>query len=85
MYTLTLSYRILAAPAEGKVNQVSWKDNALVLFLTTAFREGRQVIRSRRRPAGSSAANRAAREVFGSEVRKDLRVPLGIDEPSATT
>ncbi|KAK2468315.1 hypothetical protein H9L39_19961 [Fusarium oxysporum f. sp. albedinis] len=65
---------------DGKVNQFSWKDNALVLFLTTVFREGHQVIRSRRRPAGFSAANRAAREIFGSEVRKDLRVPLGIDE-----
>ncbi|KAG7408943.1 PiggyBac transposable element-derived protein 4 [Fusarium oxysporum f. sp. raphani] len=65
---------------DGKVHRFSWKDNALVLFLTTVFREGHQVIRSRRRPAGSSAANRAAREVFGSEVRKDLGVPLGIDE-----
>ncbi|RKL08272.1 hypothetical protein BFJ70_g16825 [Fusarium oxysporum] len=65
---------------DGKVNQFSWKDNALVLFLITAFREGNQVIRSRRWPAGSSAANRVAREVFGSEVRKDLRVPSGIDE-----
>ncbi|KAJ0125790.1 hypothetical protein HZ326_31104, partial [Fusarium oxysporum f. sp. albedinis] len=62
------------------VNQFSWQDNAVVLFLTTGFREGNQVIRSRRWPAGSSAANRAAWEVFGSELGKDLRVPLGIDE-----
>lgn len=48
--------------------------------LAKYIREGHQVIRSHRRPAGSSAANRAAREVFGSEVRKDLRVPLGIDQ-----
>ncbi|KAF4338777.1 pep1 [Fusarium beomiforme] len=70
---------------DGKVNQFSWKDNALVLFLTTVFREGNQVIRSRQWPAGSSAANRAAREVFGSELGKDLRVPLGIDEYSHHT
>ncbi|KNB04720.1 hypothetical protein FOXG_06758 [Fusarium oxysporum f. sp. lycopersici 4287] len=68
-----------------KDGKFSWKDNALVLFLTTVFREGNQVIRSRRWPAASSAANRAAREVFGSELGKDLRVPLGIDEHSHHT
>ncbi|EXK25697.1 hypothetical protein FOMG_17656 [Fusarium oxysporum f. sp. melonis 26406] len=68
-----------------KDGKFSWKDNALVLFLTTVFREGNQVIRSRRWPASSSAANRAAREVFGSELGKDLRVPLGIDEYSHHT
>ncbi|KNB06142.1 hypothetical protein FOXG_19578 [Fusarium oxysporum f. sp. lycopersici 4287] len=68
-----------------KDGKFSWKDNALVLFLTTVFREGNQVIGGRRWPAGSSAANRAAREVFGSELGKDLRVPLGIDEYSHHT
>ncbi|KAJ0133117.1 Uncharacterized protein HZ326_23813 [Fusarium oxysporum f. sp. albedinis] len=68
---------------DGKVRSSSGLAGRITLlffFLTTVFRQGHQVIRSRRRPAGSSAANRAAREVFGSEVRKDLRVPLGIDE-----
>ncbi|KZL67546.1 transposable element-derived protein [Colletotrichum tofieldiae] len=68
------------APASRAVNQFTWKDNALVLFLTTVFRDGEEVIRSRRRPAGDSAAKRAAREVFGPEVRKDLPVPKPINE-----
>ncbi|KAJ0129155.1 hypothetical protein HZ326_27747 [Fusarium oxysporum f. sp. albedinis] len=77
---LFASVKLFKALRSSQVNQFNWKDNPLVLFLTTAFREGNQVIRSRRWPAGSSAANPAAREVFGSEVGKDLRVPLGIDE-----
>ncbi|KZL82807.1 hypothetical protein CI238_13145 [Colletotrichum incanum] len=65
----------------GEVNQFTWKDNALVLFLSTVFQNGQEVIRSRRRPAGDSAAKRAARQqVFGPDVRKDLPVPKAIDE-----
>ncbi|KZL88175.1 hypothetical protein CI238_13549, partial [Colletotrichum incanum] len=36
---------------DGEVNQFTWKDNALVLFLSTVFQDGQEVIRSRRRPA----------------------------------
>ncbi|KAK2005394.1 hypothetical protein LZ32DRAFT_546128, partial [Colletotrichum eremochloae] len=65
---------------DREVNQFAWKDNALVFFLSTVFRNGQEVIRSRRRPAGDSAAKRAARQVFGPDVRKDLPVPRAIDE-----
>ncbi|KZL82901.1 hypothetical protein CI238_11996 [Colletotrichum incanum] len=61
------------------VNQFTWKDNVLVLFLTTVFRDGQELIRSRRRSTGDSAAKRAARQVFGPEVCKDLPVPEAID------
>ncbi|KAK1503874.1 uncharacterized protein CCOS01_16949 [Colletotrichum costaricense] len=50
--------------ADGQVNQFTWKDNALVLFLTTVFDETSEVVRNRRRPAGNTAAKKAAREVF---------------------
>ncbi|KAK7434448.1 AC transposable element-derived protein 4 [Colletotrichum acutatum] len=63
-----------------QVNQFTWKDNALVLFLSTVFQDGQEVIRSRRRPAGDTAAKKAARQVFGPDVRKDLPVPRAIDE-----
>ncbi|KZL82358.1 hypothetical protein CI238_13322, partial [Colletotrichum incanum] len=68
--------------SDGEVNQFSWKDNALVLFLTTVFRatDKEQVIRARRRPAGETAAKRAARQVFGPDVRKNLPIPIAIDE-----
>ncbi|KDN71679.1 hypothetical protein CSUB01_12622 [Colletotrichum sublineola] len=65
---------------DGEVNQFTWKDNALVLFLLTVFQDGQEVLRSRRRPAGDTAAKKAAREVFGPDVRKDLPIPRAIDE-----
>ncbi|KZL84279.1 hypothetical protein CI238_13510, partial [Colletotrichum incanum] len=68
--------------SDGEVNQFSWKDNALVLFLTTVFQvtTKEQVIRARRRPAGDTAAKRAARKIIGADVRKDLPVPIPIDQ-----
>ncbi|KZL67850.1 AC transposable element-derived protein 4 [Colletotrichum tofieldiae] len=65
---------------DGEVNQFTWKDNALVLFMTTVFRDGQEVTRLRRRPAGNSASKRAAWQVFGPDVRKNLPVPKAIDE-----
>ncbi|KZL82402.1 hypothetical protein CI238_12699, partial [Colletotrichum incanum] len=68
--------------SDREVNQFSWKDNALMLFLTTVFKATaeEQVIRARRRPAGDTATKRAARQVFGPEVRKDLPVPIPINQ-----
>ncbi|KAK2005478.1 hypothetical protein LZ32DRAFT_633571 [Colletotrichum eremochloae] len=73
-------YHVFLDNLFASINQMTWKDNALVLFLTTVYRETEEVVRNRRRPAGSSAANRAAREVFGPDARKQLPIPLGIDE-----
>ncbi|KAK2005455.1 hypothetical protein LZ32DRAFT_504758, partial [Colletotrichum eremochloae] len=56
------------------------KDNALVLFLSTVFQDGQEVLRSRRRPAGDTTAKKAARQVFSPDVRKDLPIPRAIDE-----
>ncbi|KAH9226067.1 hypothetical protein K456DRAFT_1755042 [Colletotrichum gloeosporioides 23] len=63
-----------------KVNQFTWKDNALVLFLATVFRETSEIVRRRRRPAGDSAAKRVARQVFGADVRKDLPARTAVDQ-----
>ncbi|KAF6810668.1 hypothetical protein CSOJ01_06228 [Colletotrichum sojae] len=64
---------------DGEINQFTWKDNALVLFLTTVFRETSEVLRLRRRPTGDSAA-KEARRVFGAEARKILPISLAIDD-----
>ncbi|KZL79459.1 hypothetical protein CI238_13567, partial [Colletotrichum incanum] len=48
--------------------------------LSTVFQSSQEVIRSCRRPAGDTAAKKAARQVFGPDVRKDLPVPRAIDE-----
>ncbi|KAF6781709.1 hypothetical protein CMUS01_16761, partial [Colletotrichum musicola] len=65
---------------DGQINQFTWKDNALVLFLTTVFRETSEVLRLRRRPTGDSAAKKEARRVFGADARKNLPIPLAIDK-----
>jgi len=64
---------------DGQVNQFAWKDNALVLALSTVYEGTEYVIRSRRRPNARTAAGRAARQVFGSQPRKELPIPAFID------
>uniref|UniRef100_L2FBM7 Pep1 n=1 Tax=Colletotrichum fructicola (strain Nara gc5) TaxID=1213859 RepID=L2FBM7_COLFN len=66
--------------SDGEINQFTWKDNALVLFLATVFRETSEIVRRRRRPAGDSAAKRVARQVFGADVRKDLPARTAVDQ-----
>ncbi|KAF6785186.1 hypothetical protein CMUS01_16578 [Colletotrichum musicola] len=56
------------------------KDNTLVLFLITVFRETSEVLRLRRRPTGDSAAKKEARQAFGAEAQKILTIPLAINE-----
>ncbi|KAK1990285.1 hypothetical protein LX36DRAFT_592894, partial [Colletotrichum falcatum] len=66
---------------DGELNQFTWKDKALVLFLSNVVQNGQEVIRKRRRgPAGDSAAKRAVRQVFGPDTRKDLSIPRANDE-----
>ena len=65
--------------ADGQVNQFAWKDNALVLALSTVYSGNEYVVRNRRRPNAATAAGRAARQVFGNEPRKELRIPTFID------
>lgn len=61
------------------VNQFTWKDNVLVLFLSTVFEGHETITRKRRRPATNTATARNARLVFGSEARKQLQIPLFVD------
>ncbi|KAF6806132.1 hypothetical protein CSOJ01_09060 [Colletotrichum sojae] len=58
------------------INQFTWKGNALVLFLTTVFRETSEVLRLRRRPTGDSAAKKEARRAFGADAQKILPITI---------
>jgi Transposase IS4 len=64
------------------INQLAWKDNALVLFLSTTHETGQDqvVIRHRKRPALTSTSAKTARKAFGSEPEKDLPIPKFIDD-----
>ncbi|KAJ0127350.1 hypothetical protein HZ326_29546 [Fusarium oxysporum f. sp. albedinis] len=61
--------------ANNQVNQVAWKDNALVLFLSTVFAGGERTERWRRRPSTKTPTARPIRRFFGSEPAKLISIP----------
>jgi hypothetical protein len=66
----------------NKIAQLAWKDNALVLFLSTTHETGLDqiVIRHRKRPTTTSTSAKTARKPFGSEPEKDLPIPKFVDD-----
>ena len=64
---------------DNKVFQVAWKDQAMVLFMSTVSNGSIQVIRLRRRPAQTSTNARTSQMVFGDAVVKDLAISEYID------
>ena len=64
---------------EDNILQFAWKDQGLVLFMTTAVEGTEEVIRERRRPAETATGAIKSRIVFGSEARKHLPIPKAID------
>jgi hypothetical protein len=62
--------------------QCAWKDNALVLFLSTTHETGPDqiVVRHRKRPATTSTSAKTARKPFGSESEKNLPIPKFVDD-----
>ncbi|KFA53373.1 hypothetical protein S40293_09399, partial [Stachybotrys chartarum IBT 40293] len=56
---------------EGQVNQIAWKDNALVLLLSTVF-TGQEFVRRVRRRPGPSATSHSIRKSFGDAPVKEL-------------
>jgi hypothetical protein len=64
------------------INQSAWKDNALVLFLSTTHETGpdQVVVRHRKRPATTSTSAKTARAPFGSKPSKDLPIPKFVDD-----
>ena len=64
---------------DNEVFQVAWKDQAMVLFMSTVMDSSKQVIRQRRRPTQTSTNARTSRMVFGDAVVKDLAIPNYID------
>ncbi|KAF4343862.1 hypothetical protein FBEOM_2182, partial [Fusarium beomiforme] len=60
----------------GEVNQIAWKDNSLVLFLTSVFKGDELVKRKRKRPNTMEARARPIQRFFGDEAVKDFNIPL---------
>jgi hypothetical protein len=74
---------LYSAPTiDNNVLQYAWKDNALVLFLSTTHdsKHEQLVIRHRKRPSKTSSSAKTARIPFGSEPSKDLPIPKFVDD-----
>jgi hypothetical protein len=69
-----------AISKDGDVLELAWKDAAVVLFMTTVHDGTETIIRPRRRPVSITAASRETAKVFGSEIIKNLSIPLAIDQ-----
>ncbi|RKL08293.1 hypothetical protein BFJ70_g16809, partial [Fusarium oxysporum] len=65
-----------APTVDHKVNQIAWKDNSLVLFLTSVFKGDELVKRKRKRPNTMEARARPIQRFFGDEAVKDFNIPL---------
>ena len=64
---------------DGDILQVAWKDQNVVLFMTTVDKPGDTIIRKRRRPAKTATNSKTSWAVFGDSVEMDLPIPVFID------
>ena len=65
---------------DEEVLELAWKDQNVVLFMTTVDRACDTIQRMRRRPAKTSTNARTSRAEFGEETIKLLDIPLFIDK-----
>ncbi|KAG6979697.1 PiggyBac transposable element-derived protein 4 [Fusarium oxysporum f. sp. conglutinans] len=62
---------------DNQVNQIAWKDNKLVLFLTTVFTgaDDERVLRQRKKPSSKKSEAKPIRRFFGDEAIKMINIP----------
>lgn len=60
---------------DNQVNQIAWKDNSLVLFLSTVFKGDEVINRWRKRPTTDKIAARLIQRFFGDEPVKLIPIP----------
>jgi hypothetical protein len=58
-----------------KLNQIAWKDNALVLFLTTVYDDSETVVCTKKRPTSSQRYSVPMKRFFGDEPVKEIPMP----------
>jgi hypothetical protein len=69
-------------PQDPGVLCFAWQDNNTVIACSTVHSADTEhtIIRKRRRPQATSTNGHLVRKVFGDDVRKDLSIPLFIDD-----
>ncbi|KAH9207137.1 hypothetical protein DL95DRAFT_484063, partial [Leptodontidium sp. 2 PMI_412] len=60
---------------DNRINIMAWKDNALVLSMSTASNTLTRVKRLRKRPLETSSAAKTSRVPFGTYTRAWLEIP----------
>ena len=65
---------------DNLVNQIAWKDNALVLNQSIVDIATKTVLRNRKRPSKTSTSAHTARVPFGDQTRKELPIPGFINQ-----
>ena len=60
---------------DNLINYIAWKDNALVLFMSTVNDGVEKVEKLRKRPSETSTSAKTARAPFGDHARKLLEIP----------
>ena len=66
--------------SDGEVLQAAWKDQNIVLFMTTVSIRLKRVLCVRRHPPATATNARTSREVFGDGTTKALFIPVFIDD-----
>jgi hypothetical protein len=62
------------------VLQIAWKDQQLVMMMSTVHRGNEMIERLRKKPAKGSAGHATAQKVFGDSWTKSLPIPRFIDD-----
>ncbi|RKK30578.1 hypothetical protein BFJ66_g16247 [Fusarium oxysporum f. sp. cepae] len=73
----SLEFNVVKAipTADNKVNQIAWKDNALVLFLTTVFKGNERLDCIRKKPTTGQMQARPIQRFFGDDPVKQVSIP----------
>ena len=66
--------------SDAEVLQAAWKDQNVVLFMSTVSGGMETILRQRRRPPMTSTIARTSRQVFGDSPTKKLLIPRFIDD-----
>jgi hypothetical protein len=70
----------LFVSARDNVLCLAWQDNNVVFGLSTIYSPDDFVLSNRKRPAKTSTNAAIARAPFGDEVRRQLEIPIFIDD-----
>ena len=82
--SLQIPWGKLYLVSDGEVLQAAWKDQNIVLFMTTVSTSIETILRTRRRPAKTATNARTSRHIFGHIFgdlpTKQLLIPRVIDD-----